>query len=84
MSQLRRGQVIGVAISPGAHAKATILKNVRQMNAAVQALYAIGSEHVGEKRYEEAMSRLYTLAEEEPSEKVRDAVADAIDRSQTG
>ncbi len=58
--------------------------NQRNRLMAVQALYAIGSEHVGEKRHEEAMSRLYTLAEEEPSEKVRDAVADAIDRSQTG
>lgn len=49
---------------------------------AVQALSTIGVEHVGEKRYNEAMSHLYALAEDESSERVRGAMADAINRYQ--
>lgn len=51
---------------------------------AVQALSAIGPEHIGEKRYEQAMTRLYALAEEASSERVRGAAADVIRRYQSG
>ena len=51
---------------------------------AIQALSEIGPEHVGQEQYDEAMSRLYTLAEEEPSEQVRGAAADVISRYQAG
>jgi len=50
---------------------------------AIQALSVIGPEHAGEKRYEEAMSRLYTLAEKEQSEQVRKGMISVIDRYQT-
>lgn len=50
---------------------------------AIQALSVIDPEQAGEKWYEEAMSRLYTLAEEEQSEQVRKVMTSVIDRYQT-
>lgn len=58
--------------------------NERERIMAIQALSEIGPEHVGELRYEEAMSRLYALGEEDPSEQVRGAVADAVKQYQAG
>jgi hypothetical protein len=51
---------------------------------AVQALSVIGPEHLGDKQYGRVIRRLYTLAETDPSAKVRTAVADVIARQQTG
>lgn len=51
---------------------------------AIQALSAIGPEHIGQGQYDEAMSRLYTLAKEESSEQVRGAAADVISRYKAG
>jgi hypothetical protein len=45
---------------------------------AVQALSKIAPEQVGEARYDRAMSQLYALGEEESSDRVREAIADAI------
>jgi hypothetical protein len=50
---------------------------------AVQALSEIAPEQVGEARYDGAMSQLYALGEEESSERVRKAIADAIISHQT-
>jgi hypothetical protein len=51
---------------------------------AVQALSAIGPEHLGEKQYERIISRLYALSEEDPSAVVQAAAADVITRYQSG
>ena len=49
---------------------------------AIQALSVIGSEHLGEKRYEQTMNRLYALSEKEPSAKVQAAATDLLTRYQ--
>lgn len=58
--------------------------NRRHRLMAVQALSKIGPEHLGDDQYARAMTRLYTLAQKDASEQVRSAVAEAINRSQTG
>lgn len=50
---------------------------------AIQALSVIGPEHLGEKRYEQAMNRLYALSEEDPSAEIRTAAADALTQYQS-
>lgn len=47
---------------------------------AVQALHQIGSEHVGTKRYRQAMSQLYTLTQSELPEQVRVAAEQTLSR----
>jgi hypothetical protein len=51
---------------------------------ALQALSAIGPEHVGEQRYEKLMGRLYTLAEQDSSSQIRKAAAGVINCHQAG
>lgn len=51
---------------------------------ALQALSAIGPEHVGEQEYRKMMGRLYTLAEQDSSPEVRKAAAGIISCYQTG
>jgi len=58
--------------------------NRRHRLMAVQALSKIGPEHLGEETYRQAMSRLYTLAEKDASKQVKSAIAEAINRAQTG
>ena len=51
---------------------------------AIQALSAIGTEHLGEEQYGQVMNRLYALSEEDPSAEVRAAAGDLITRYQAG
>lgn len=51
---------------------------------AIQALSAIGTKHLGEEQYRQAMNRLYALSKEDPSARVRAAAGDLITRYQTG
>ncbi len=45
---------------------------------AVQALQVIGTDHARASRYRRAMEELYRIAQEEPSDRVRDAAASVL------
>ena len=75
------GEVDRLSLAETADALLTIIERdstAEHRQLAVQALRKMGTEHLGAKQYEQAMDRLYSLMQEEPSRDVRKAAARAL------